>query len=64
MARRKRAPLIPTAAEVAAIRAGPKKNRTAMVEAATVFPQAMIFGCNAMNKPTIPHVKNVENLIQ
>lgn len=38
--------------EVAAMTAGPVKNLTAMENVATVFPQAMIFGCKAMNKPT------------
>lgn len=37
--------------EVAAITAGPVKNLTAIENAATDFPQAMIFGCNAMNRP-------------
>lgn len=37
--------------EVAAITAGPVKNLTAIENVATDFPQAMIFGCNAINKP-------------
>lgn len=37
--------------EVAAITAGPVKNLTAIENVATDFPQAMIFGCKAMNKP-------------
>lgn len=37
--------------EVAAITAGPVKNRTAIENVATLFPQAIIFGCNAMNSP-------------
>ena len=39
------------AIEVAAITAGPVKNLTAIEYAATDFPQAMIFGCKAINKP-------------
>lgn len=39
------------AIEVAAITAGPVKNLTAIEKAATVLPQAIIFGCKAMNKP-------------
>lgn len=31
--------------------AGPVKNLTAIENVATDFPQAMIFGCKAMNKP-------------
>lgn len=45
-------PRRPIAIEVAAITAGPVKNLTAMENVATDFPQAMIFGCKAMNKPT------------
>ena len=37
--------------EVAAITAGPVKNLTAIENVATDFPQAMIFGCKAMNRP-------------
>lgn len=37
--------------EVAAMTAGPVKNLTAIENVATDFPQAMIFGCKAMNKP-------------
>jgi hypothetical protein len=39
--------------EVAAITAGPVKNLTAIENVATDFPQAMSFGCKAMNKPDI-----------
>ncbi|GER52037.1 S-adenosyl-L-methionine-dependentmethyltransferases superfamily protein [Striga asiatica] len=39
------------AMEVAAMTAGPVKNLTAIENVATDFPQAMIFGCKAMNKP-------------
>jgi hypothetical protein len=31
--------------------AGPTRNRTAIANAASLFPQAMIRGCSAMNKP-------------
>lgn len=37
--------------EVAAITAGPVMNLTAIENVATDFPQAMIFGCTAMNNP-------------
>lgn len=37
--------------EVAAMTAGPVRNLTAIENVATDFPQAMIFGCKAMNKP-------------
>lgn len=40
--------------EVAAITAGPVKNLTAIANVATDFPQDMIFGCKAMNKPINP----------
>jgi len=52
MAMCNRTPLNPTAMEAAAITAGPVINRTAMANVATEFPQAMILGCRAMNKPT------------
>ena len=51
MATCKRTPRRPTTMEVAAMTAGPVKNLTAIENAATEFPQAMIFGCKAMNKP-------------
>lgn len=47
----KSVPRSPTAMEAAAITAGPVKNRTPMAKEATDFPQAMILGCTAMNKP-------------
>lgn len=43
--------------EVAAITAGPVKNLTAIENVATDFPQAMIFGCKAMNKPETQKTK-------
>lgn len=54
MAMCNRTPLNPTAIEAAAITAGPVRNLTAIANDATEFPQAMIFGCNAINKPAIP----------
>jgi hypothetical protein len=42
---------MPMAIEVAAITAGPVKNLTAIAKVATDFPQAIIFGCRAMNNP-------------
>lgn len=53
----KRVPRRPTAMEVAAITAGPVKNLTAIENVATDFPQAMIFGCKAMNKPETQKTK-------
>ena len=38
--------------ETAAITVGPVKNLTAIANAATVFPHAIIRGCSAMNNPT------------
>lgn len=40
------------AMEVAAMTAGPVKNLTAIENVATDFPQAIILGCKAMNRPT------------
>lgn len=37
--------------EAAAIAAGPTRNLTAIAKVAMEFPQAMILGCKAMNKP-------------
>lgn len=54
MAMCNRTPRSPTAIEAAAMTAGPERKRTAMAKDATEFPQAIIFGCNAMNKPAIP----------
>jgi hypothetical protein len=51
MATCKSTPRSPTAIEVAAITAGPVKNLTAIANVATLFPQEMIFGCSAMNRP-------------
>lgn len=51
MATRRSVPRRPTAADVAAMTAGPKRKRIAMVRAATLFPQAMILGCTAMKSP-------------
>ena len=51
MAMQRSVPRRPTAAEVTAMTAGPKRKRMAMVMAATEFPQAMIFGCMAMKSP-------------
>lgn len=45
------------AIEVAAITAGPVKNLTAIANVATDFPQAMIFGCKAMNKPIYIYIQ-------
>jgi hypothetical protein len=39
------------AMEVAAITAGPVKNRTAIANVATLLPQEMSFGCRAMKRP-------------
>ena len=50
----KSTPRRPMTIEVAAITAGPVKNLTAIENVATDFPQAMIFGCKAMNKPSQP----------
>lgn len=41
------------AIEQAAITAGPVKNLTAIENVATDLPQAISFGCKAMNKPAI-----------
>lgn len=46
-----RTPRNPTAIEAAAMTAGPVRKRTAMAKVAIEFPQAMILGCKAMNKP-------------
>ena len=51
MAMRRSVPRNPTAIEAAAMTAGPVKNLTAMAKEATEFPQAMILGCRAMNRP-------------
>lgn len=51
MAMRNRLPRRPTGMETAAITAGPVRNLTAIEKAATEFPHAIIFGCNAINKP-------------
>lgn len=51
MATWRRTPRRPMAMEVAAMTAGPVRNLTAIEKVATDFPQAMIFGCNAMNRP-------------
>ena len=53
MAMCRRALRSPTAMEAAAMTAGPMRNRTAIANAASLFPQAMICSCNAMNKPEI-----------
>lgn len=53
METRKSTPRIPIAVEVAAITNGPIRNLTAIAYIARDFPQAMIFGCKAMNKPSI-----------
>ena len=37
--------------EAAAMTAGPVRNLTAMANVAMEFPQAIILGCSAMNKP-------------
>jgi hypothetical protein len=39
------------AADAAAMTAGPQRKRIAMVEVAAEVPQAMSFGCMAMNSP-------------
>lgn len=51
MAMCRKTPRTPMVMAVAAITAGPVKNRTAIENAATDFPQAIIFGCKAMNRP-------------
>lgn len=53
MATCKRTPLRPTAMEAAAITAGPVRNLTAIAKVAMEFPQAMILGCKAINRPVI-----------
>ena len=53
MAMCRRAPRSPTAMEAAAMTTGPMRNRTAIANAASLFPQAMICSCNAMNRPEI-----------
>ena len=52
MAMCNRTPLSPTTKEEKAMTAGPVRKRTAIAKEATVFPQAIILGCNAMNNPT------------
>lgn len=52
MAMCNRTPLSPTTNEEKAMTAGPVRKRTAIAKEATVFPQAIILGCNAMNNPT------------
>ncbi|KAL6006902.1 hypothetical protein ACLOJK_032398 [Asimina triloba] len=47
----RRVPRRPTAMEAAAITAGPVRNRTAMENAATELPHAIIFGWRAINSP-------------
>ena len=47
----RRVPLRPTAIEAAAMTVGPMRNLTAIANVATEFPQAIIFGCRAINKP-------------
>jgi len=37
--------------DAAAMTAGPVRKRTAIEKAAIEFPQAIILGCNAMNRP-------------
>lgn len=44
-------PLRPTAIEATAITAGPATNLATIPYAANLFPQAISFGCEAMNKP-------------
>lgn len=46
----------------AAITAGPVMNLTKAAKEAAEFPHAMIFGCNAMKRPTFPifRVKTIE----
>jgi hypothetical protein len=53
-----RTPLSPTTIDETAITAGPVRKRTAIANEATVFPQAIILGCNAMNNPTNSTGKN------
>lgn len=48
----KRVPLNPIADEVAAVIAGPTMNLMAAAKAANALPPEIIFGCEAMNKPT------------
>lgn len=50
----KRSPRKPIAIEATAITVGPMRNLTAIAKAAIEFPQAIILGCNAMNKPAVP----------
>ena len=44
-------PRKPTAMEAAAITAGPVRNLTAIAKEATEFPQAIILGWRAINRP-------------
>lgn len=56
-------PLSPTTMEETAMTAGPVRKRTAIAKEATVFPHAMIRGCNAMNNPTNqPRNSNLQTL--
>lgn len=56
MAMCRRTPRRPTAMEAAAMTAGPVRNLTAMAKVAIEFPQAIIRGCSAMNRPEIQAV--------
>ena len=64
MAILRRLPLKPMAMAATAITAGPVRNLMAIAKTATLFPQAMIFGCNAMNKPN-NHINTlfIENIL-
>ncbi|PKU62740.1 hypothetical protein MA16_Dca028505 [Dendrobium catenatum] len=54
MATWSRTPRRPTAMEAAAITAGPARNLTPIAKVATLFPHAIILGCNAINNPAWP----------
>lgn len=53
----KRVPLNPTAMDAAAITAGPVMNLTPAAKVAAEFPHAMIFGCNAIKRPTFRSIE-------
>lgn len=47
--------------EAAAITAGPVRNLTAIEKAATEFPHAMILGCNAMKRPALTNINQINH---
>lgn len=52
-------PLNPTRREAAAMKRGPEINLISIPIVAFFVPQAIIFGCNAMNRPTILNSLNM-----